>query len=177
MSTRGQVSRLPCFLSSGLCLSLLSLRSISSLFSNLGSLRNGALGSHRLHHELNHSHGGVVTLTVTNLNDAGVAAGTLRHCRGDHSEQLVHHRLIGNGTQHAASSSEIALLTESNETLRHRAHTLRLGEGGGDALVLEQLRRKVIEHQTLMGRGTAKARTLSGSRHNYFSIVYVPSLQ
>ena len=87
----------------------------------------------------------------------------------------MHDGLVGDGTQHATASSQVALLTEGDETLSHRTQALCLGQGGGDALVLEQLRRQVVEHVALVGRGTAEAGTLSGSRHIYFSIVAFPN--
>ena len=150
----------------GQALSCFSLGSLSCLLSNLGCLSNCTLGCNGLHDELDDCHGSVVTLTVTDLDDAGVTTGALCHCRSNNGEELVHDGLVGDGTQHATASSQVALLTEGDEALCHRTQALCLGQGGGDALVLEQLRRQVVEHVALVGRGTAEAGTLSGSRHS-----------
>ena len=128
------------------CLLCFSLGSFGSLLSNLGSFCNSTLGFYRLHYEFDNGHRCVIALTVTDLGDASVATGTLGHCRCDYSKKLVYYGLVGNGSQHATASRQIALLTEGDETFSHRAHTLCLSQGGGDALVLEELRRQVIEH-------------------------------
>ncbi len=41
---------------------------------------------------------GLVTLTVTDLDDAGVTTGALCHAGSNNGEELVHDGLVGDGT-------------------------------------------------------------------------------
>src|SRR5699024_2250440 len=115
----------------------------------LGLLHRRLLGRVRLEHELDDGHRRVVPLAGADLRDAGVAARTLRDRGCDRREQLVDDPLVGDRAQHATTRGQVALLRERDQTLRDRAQALGLVHGGGDGLVLEELRSHVVEHDAL----------------------------
>jgi hypothetical protein len=55
-----------------------------------------------------------------------------------------------------AARREVTLLAERDETLRHPARLLGLGDRGLDALVLEQRRDQVAEQRLPVGSGAAQ---------------------
>src|SRR5699024_9242014 len=99
------------------------------------------------------------------LGDAGVATGTLRERRGDLLEQRVDDTLVTDGLHDAATGGEITLLRLGDEALGVRAQALRLGLGGGDRLVAEQLGGETGDDHPLVSGGSAEPRALGGCRH------------
>ncbi len=125
----------------------------------------GLLRAHRLEHQLDDGHRGVVTLARADLGDPGVATLALGHQRRDLGEEAVHHALVPHHGEHPAPSVQVAPLGEGDHALRERSHALGLGLGGRDPPVLEQAGRQVGEDQPLVGRTTAEPRTLGGRGH------------
>src|SRR5690606_7898841 len=93
---------LVCFV--GLDLSLISIVLGSIIGRNLG------LGLHRLVHQLDDGHRGVVALPRTDLGDPQIAALALGHDRRDLGEQLVHHTLVADGGHHLAPGVQVTPL-------------------------------------------------------------------
>src|SRR5699024_2679145 len=68
---------------------------------------------------------------------------------------------------------QVALLRERDQTLRDRAQALGLVHGGGDGLVLEELRSHVVEHDALVRRRASEAVSLGGGGHCSVSLEFV----
>ena len=115
--------------------------------------------------QLDDRHRRVVALARAGLDDPGVAAGTGGHLRADLGEQLVHDVLVADHRHHLAAGVQVAALGEGDQPLGQRAQPLGLGLGGGDAVVLEQRRGQVRQHQPLVRGAAAEAGTLGGRGH------------
>ena len=146
-----------------------------SLFgSGRSSLRRRLLGRlrlrvHGLEHQLDDGHGGVVTLAVSDLGDAGVAALTLRDQRCDLGEEDVDDLFVTDDREHPTTGVQVAALGERDETLGQRTQALGFGLGGLDRLVREQRRGEVRKQQALVGGTASEAGTLGGLGHVYYS--------
>src|SRR4051794_15820340 len=130
------------------------------LLGRLGGLRLVGLGD-----QLDHGHRGVVALAGADLGDPGVATRTLGERRRDLGEQRVHDRLVTHGLEHLAPVVQVAPLGLGDQLLGDRAQHSRLGLGGGDPAVLEQLRGQVGHDQPLVRGAAAEAGTLLGLGH------------
>ncbi|CPU62519.1 Uncharacterised protein [Mycobacteroides abscessus] len=82
----------------------------------------------------------------------------------------MHHGLVADDAQDATARVQVAALGERDEALGHRAQALRLGLGGRDAAVLEELGGQVREHQALVSRSAAEPGALGGGRHGMCSL-------
>ena len=90
--------------------------------------------------ELDEDHLGRVAAARAELQDAGVAAGTLGVAGGELDEQLVDGELVlGERRERLAAGVQIAALGERDQFLDLRADGLGLRLGGLDALVIDQL--------------------------------------
>src|SRR6185436_10665554 len=97
--------------------------------------------------------------------DPRVAAAPLGEPRPDLAEELVYDVPVRDLLQHLASRGHVALLGERDQLLGHGTHGLGLRFGRVDALVHEQLRGEAVQHQPLVCRAGAQARSLLGLRH------------
>ena len=147
----------------------------------LGGPPGGCLGlAHRLDlgreglDELDHGHRRVVALARPHLGDAGVAAVAVLVPRADLGEQLVHDALVTDDREHPATRVQVTALGEGDEAFGQRTQPLGLGLGRGDPAVLEQRGGEVRQHEPLVGRSAAEARSLGGGRHGCCSpVVFV----
>jgi hypothetical protein len=128
-------------------------------------LADGRLADRQGLDELDDRHGRVVALAVAELEDARVATGPVDVARADLGEQRVHDALVVQALEHLATGVQVTALAEGDEVLGVRAQALGLGLRRGDPAVLEQLRRQVAQHEPLVRRAAAHARTLVGGGH------------
>ena len=96
--------------------------------------------------ELDHRHRRVVAVAEAGLEHAGIAAVALLVAGAQHVEQLLDHGDVAHLRDRLAAGVQVAALAERDELLHDRAQLLRLGQGGGDLLVLDQRGRHVGEH-------------------------------
>src|SRR5262249_20739917 len=98
-----------------------------------------------------------VAVADARFDDAGVAAGPLFVALGERRQHLVGElRVLQRGDQLAARL-EAAALAQRDEALNHRPEVLRLGQGGGNRLMLQTGMAEVVEHGLAMSRGAAEA--------------------
>src|SRR5690606_21276690 len=97
-----------------------------------------ALGRDVAVDELDHRHGRVVAQAKARLENAHVAVRPLGIARAEHVVQLARGgRIAGLGDQ-KAPGVQIAALAQRHQLLDVRPKLLRLGQRGGDLLVLDQ---------------------------------------
>src|SRR6185436_20156196 len=77
--------------------------------------------------QLDHSHGGVVTLARPDLGDSGVAAVTVVVRRSNRGEELVHDSLVVDHRHHPTPRREIAAFGERDQAFGERTKPLGLG--------------------------------------------------
>ncbi|VXA90708.1 hypothetical protein BREVUG8_10100 [Brevundimonas sp. G8] len=80
------------------------------------------------------------------LHDADIAAVTLAVARAERFEQLADLRHVANLADGLTTSVQVALLGEGDQLLDEGTQFLRLGQGRGDLLVLDQRGGHVREH-------------------------------
>src|SRR5262249_23666461 len=108
--------------------------------------------------DLDHRGRRVVAVAEPGLHDAQIAAVALLVARADHLEQLLDHRHVADLGDRLAPSVQVAALAERDQLLDDRAQLLRLGQRGGDLLVLDQRGRHVGEHgAAMLGRAVELA--------------------
>src|SRR5690606_34316865 len=107
-------------------------------------------------HEFDRGHLRAVALAGLERGDAQVAAGTVAHARADVIEHLCHDLGIVDEPEGLAAGVEVPAAAESDDLLGHGANLLRLGLGGGDALVPEEVGDQVPVEGTAVCSVTAE---------------------
>lgn len=130
---------------------------------------------HRVRDELQHRERSRVTLADADLGDTGAATIASLQSGCDLIEKLRHHVFVSNRPQHQPPGVQIAALCLGDEFLGQRLDTARLGLGGGDAAVLEELSGQVAQDEALMVGATAQTGPLGRLRHFSNSFGLVPS--
>jgi hypothetical protein len=77
----------------------------------------------------------------------------------------VHDGLVEDLAHHPTAGVQVAALREGHEALGHGLQPLGLGLRGLDALVLEQLRGHLVQHQALVCGAASEAGALGGLGH------------
>src|SRR5262249_5827633 len=99
-----------------------------------------------------------VAVAEARLHDAGVAAVAVLVARSEHVEELLDHRDVADLGDRLAPRMQVAALAQRHELLDDRAQILRLGQRGGDLLVLDQRGRHVGKHgAAMLGRAVELA--------------------
>src|SRR5579863_5748085 len=113
-------------------------------------------------------HRGGIAVAETGLEDAAIAAGARLVALGQRRHHLVGDLGVLQGGQDLTPRVQAAALAERDELLDHRTQVLRLGERGGDLLVLQQRMGHVVEHGLAVGGFAAEAAAAKTMAHGQY---------
>src|SRR5690349_18754316 len=146
------------------------MRTLSDLELFLVDHRAGilALGADVAIDELDHRDRGGVRRADAGLDDPRVAAVAAGVARSDHVEQLGELRVVHQPRLGETPVRKPAALGQRNQLLDIRPKLLRLGDGGGDLLVLDERSSHVAEQGRAVAGGTLKFTAANTMAHGSF---------